>query len=78
MIDGYTQAQRFFFGWATLWRQNLTLGEAAFRLAARSSRARERARERGARRISQAMRTRSSAWPAIRCASGRVERIGVW
>ncbi|HEX5121891.1 MAG TPA: M13 family metallopeptidase [Rhodanobacteraceae bacterium] len=32
MIDGYTQAQRFFFGWATIWRQNLTLGEASFRL----------------------------------------------
>jgi putative endopeptidase len=33
MIDGYTQAQRFFFGWATIWRQNLTLGEASFRLS---------------------------------------------
>jgi len=32
MVDGYTQAQRFFFGWATIWRQNLTLGEASFRL----------------------------------------------
>ncbi len=32
MIDGYSQAQRFFFGWATIWRQNLTLGEASFRL----------------------------------------------
>lgn len=32
MIDGYTQAQRFFFSWATIWRQNLTLGEASFRL----------------------------------------------
>jgi putative endopeptidase len=32
MIDGFTQAQRFFFGWATIWRQHLTLGEASFRL----------------------------------------------
>ena len=32
LIDGFTQAQRFFFGWATIWRQNLTLGEASFRL----------------------------------------------
>lgn len=32
MIDGYTREQRFFFAWATLWRQNLTLGEARFRL----------------------------------------------
>jgi putative endopeptidase len=31
LIDGYTQAQRFFFGWATIWRQNLTPGEASFR-----------------------------------------------
>jgi putative endopeptidase len=32
MIDGFTQAQRFFFGWATIWRQHLTLSEASFRL----------------------------------------------
>jgi putative endopeptidase len=32
MLGGFTQAQRFFFGWATIWRQNLTLGEASFRL----------------------------------------------
>lgn len=32
MIDGYAREQRFFFAWATLWRQNLTLGEARFRL----------------------------------------------
>jgi putative endopeptidase len=32
MIDGYTQAQRFFFGWATIWRQSLTLAESSFRL----------------------------------------------
>jgi len=32
MIDGYTREQRFFFAWAVLWRQNLTLGEARFRL----------------------------------------------
>ena len=32
MIDGYTRMQRFFFAWAMLWRQNLTLGEALFRL----------------------------------------------
>jgi putative endopeptidase len=32
MIDGYSQAQRFFFSWAAIWRQNLTLGEASFRL----------------------------------------------
>jgi putative endopeptidase len=32
MIDGYTREQRFFFAWAMLWRQNLTLGEARFRL----------------------------------------------
>jgi len=32
MIDGFTQARRFFFGWATIWRQNLTLGEVSFRL----------------------------------------------
>jgi len=32
MIDGYTQAQRFFLNWAAIWRQNLTLGEVYFRL----------------------------------------------
>lgn len=32
MIDGYTQTQRFFFNWAAIWRQNLTLGEVYFRL----------------------------------------------
>jgi putative endopeptidase len=32
MIDGHTREQRFFFAWAMLWRQNLTLGEARFRL----------------------------------------------
>ncbi len=32
MIDGYSRAQRFYFAWAMLWRQNLTLGEARFRL----------------------------------------------
>jgi putative endopeptidase len=32
MIDGYTRAQRFFFAWAMLWRQNLTLSEATYRL----------------------------------------------
>jgi len=32
MIGGCSQAQRFFFGWATIWRQHLTLGEASFRL----------------------------------------------
>jgi putative endopeptidase len=32
LIDGFTQAQRFFLNWAVLWRQNLTLGEASFRL----------------------------------------------
>jgi putative endopeptidase len=33
MIDGHTQMQRFFFGWATIWRQNLTPDEARFRRA---------------------------------------------
>ena len=32
LIDGYTQPQRFFLSWAALWRQNLTLGEASFRI----------------------------------------------
>ncbi|MGH8172263.1 MAG: M13 family metallopeptidase, partial [Rhodanobacteraceae bacterium] len=32
MLDGYTQSQRFFFAWATIWRQNLTPDEARFRL----------------------------------------------
>ena len=34
MLDGYTQMQRFFLNWAAIWRQNLTLGEAYFRLKA--------------------------------------------
>jgi putative endopeptidase len=29
--DGYTRTQRFFFAWATLWRQSLTLSETYFR-----------------------------------------------
>jgi len=29
--NGHTRAQRFFHAWATLWRQNLTLGEKYFR-----------------------------------------------
>ncbi|HEY6984986.1 MAG TPA: M13 family metallopeptidase [Rhodanobacteraceae bacterium] len=32
MIDGHPRLQRFFFAWATLWRQNLTFAEACFRL----------------------------------------------
>ena len=36
MRDGYTRLQRFFFGWAAIWRQKLTLGEARFRLRADS------------------------------------------
>jgi putative endopeptidase len=31
LCDGYTRAQRFFFAWATLWRQSLTLSETYFR-----------------------------------------------
>jgi len=34
IVDGYTQAQRFFFNWATIWRQSLTPEEASFRLRA--------------------------------------------
>jgi putative endopeptidase len=34
MLDGYTRMQRFFLNWAVIWRQNLTLGEAHFRLKA--------------------------------------------
>ncbi len=32
LVDGYTQAQRFFLSWAVLWRQNLTLAEASLRI----------------------------------------------
>lgn len=31
LIDGYTQAQRFFMSWATIWRQNLSEDEAGLR-----------------------------------------------
>jgi putative endopeptidase len=32
MLGGYDQHQRFFFAWATIWRQNLTPAEASTRL----------------------------------------------
>ncbi|MCI1709468.1 MAG: hypothetical protein LKM39_03160 [Chiayiivirga sp.] len=32
MIDGYTQEQRFFMNWATVWRRNYTEGEMKVRL----------------------------------------------
>ncbi|MFM6988407.1 MAG: M13-type metalloendopeptidase, partial [Arenimonas sp.] len=31
-IDGYTQEQRFFMNWATVWRRNFTEKELAVRL----------------------------------------------
>jgi len=31
-VDGYTQDQRFFMNWATVWRRNFTEGELRVRL----------------------------------------------
>jgi len=31
-VDGYTQDQRFFMNWATVWRRNFTDGELRVRL----------------------------------------------